>query len=203
MKMVYIVLLITGFLLAEPAGLVKSFAGQVLLKKNHGKESVILRNKETELSYGDVLLTKGGASVQIELRNGEILFLKEKASLEITGTVGQNHLVIDVGEFLIGLKKKLASDQKFEVETPACVTGVRGTVFWGLAETNQNTTYAAIENQIEITAKGKKQLLKPGQKLKVEYRNGLGQVEDAKVPMAYLDSFFVDQQDLGLKTLLK
>jgi ferric-dicitrate binding protein FerR (iron transport regulator) len=203
MKKFILVFLLATFLSAENAGKLIAFSGQVTLTKVGTKESLVLKNKNSSLSYGDVLVTSKGAKAQIELQNGESILLKENTRLELGGKATKNRMIIDAGEFLIGLKKKLGKDESFEVVTPACVTGVRGTVFWGLSDADKSSTYAALDHDIEIKAAGKSLILKPGQKIKIEFGKAPGLAEEAKVPLSFIDTFEIDGQVQGIKELLK
>ena len=61
-----------------------------------------------------------------------------------------------VGEFLIGLRRKLGKGESFRVRTPAAVAAVRGTLFWGKSDENKDTDYVSFRDTIEIRAGGKK-----------------------------------------------
>lgn len=186
-------------LFAEEGGVVQEYTGEVTIS---GDKDAKVTAKKQKINFGDTIRTGKDAKAQLVLGNGEIVLLKESSSFKLTGKKGSVKGVISQGEFLIGLGKKLGKNESFQIETPACVAGVRGTLFWGLADTNKNSTYAALENQIEVTAQGKSLVLKPGEKTFVAF----GKAPDAAAPSGvkpeYLDTFAVDGQIQGLKGML-
>jgi len=187
-------------LFAEEGGIVQEYAGDVVIA---GDKDAKVTAKKQKINFGDTVRTGKDAKAQLVLGNGEIVLLKESSSFKLTGKKGSVKGVISQGEFLIGLGKKLGKNESFQIETPACVAGVRGTLFWGLADTNKNSTYAALENQIEVTAQGKSLILKPGEKTFVAFGKAPENAAPSGVKPDFLDTFAVDGQIQGLKDMLK
>src|SRR5262245_43392028 len=65
------------------------------------------------LYFGSEIKTEAGAMAHIQVKNGAALLVKENSSLILQGTARDTVVAFDVGEFLIGLKKKLAAGRSF------------------------------------------------------------------------------------------
>ncbi len=155
------------------------------------------------LSFGDLVQTQKAALAQVLFPDGNAILIKENTTLRMGGKPGKVQINIPAGEFLIGLKQKLARGKSLTVKTPAAVAAVRGTLFWGLSDAELNTTYACFQSAIEITAGGKSVTLKQGEKTFIPYGKPAQKIEPANVPLDYLDTFAVDGSIEGFKEMLQ
>jgi hypothetical protein len=174
--------------------------GRVLLRHG-GRQSEAAAGRA--LSFGDEVRTLKGSLAQVSFPDGATVLVKENTSFVLVGTIRRTTLSFSIGEFLIGLKHKLGPRETFRVRTPSSVAAVRGTLFWGLSEANQDSTFAALENELVVTAQGKSVTLKPGKKTKVVAGQPPAPPESANVPSSFLNTFAVDGSIQGLDGLLK
>lgn len=198
--------LLAVLLLSSPA-----FAVDAVLQAVRGKVSVKTgglasyeARKGDPLFYGDEITTSADALAHVVFKDGAAVLLKGGTTLALKGKKKDTFLNFSVGEFLIGLKKKLQPGERFQVRTPAAVAAVRGTLFWGLSDpATKDTTYACFESRIEITAQGKSVTLEPGQKVKIPF----GQAPEAAgsaadIPADYVNTFKVNDSLQGLESLM-
>jgi hypothetical protein len=199
----------TAFLLltlALPAfsadAVLQSVRGKVQIKT--GGVAAYEARKGDPLFFGDDIKTEKGALAHVVFKDGTAVLLKEGSSLSVKGKKGDTLLSFSVGEFLIGLKRKLAAGEKFRVRTPAAVAAVRGTLFWGLSDpATKDTTYACFESKIEITAQGRSVMLEPGQKVKIPFGKAPDAVASAAdIPADYVNTFKLDDSLQGLEQLM-
>jgi hypothetical protein len=175
--------------------------GRVLVKTGNA-ESFYPARRGAPLFFGDQIKTEAGALAHVLFKDGATLLVKEKSDFTLEGNKRDTTVSFRVGEFLIGLKRKLRPDEKFRVRTPAAAAAVRGTLFWGLSDANQDSHYACFVDAIEITAQGKSLLLEKGQKVKIPYGHIADPPETADVPLDYMDTFAVDGALHGLKDMV-
>lgn len=198
--------LAVGALLLAGAGhaadaVIKQVKGEVLVKTG-GADSFYRARQGDPLYFWDQVKTGEGAMVHIAFNDGATILVKEKAALTLRGGRKDAWVAFDVGEFLIGLKKKLAGGDKFRVKTPAAAASVRGTLFWGLSDEKKDSAYACFADAIEIQAGGKTLVLEAGQKVKIPFGRAPDAAEKADVPLSYLDTFAVDGSIQGLADLI-
>ncbi len=176
--------------------------GKVTVKT--GGASGYEARKGDPLFYGDEIMTDKDALAHIVFKDGTAVLLKGGSDLTVKGKRGDTFLHFSVGEFLIGLKKKLSPGEKFRVQTPAAVAAVRGTLFWGLSDpATKDSTYACFEHRVEITAQGKTVALDPGQKVKIPYGQAPETVASAAdIPPDYVNTFKADGSLEGLEDLM-
>lgn len=163
------------------------------------------------VSSGSMLPVSGtfrvhaGGKCQIELPNGVIVLVKEFTIVRLDQLAKDKNsqITIPVGEFLIGLKKPMAEGQVFKVATPASVAGIRGTLFWGLADADLTSTFACFHGSITLDAAGKTVELKPGMLSATKYGEAPADPAAHSVPASYLETFAVEGSLEGLPELLK
>lgn len=157
------------------------------------------------LEKGDIVKTGKNTLVHIELKSGRVALIKSDSVFKILSSGKGKHQILDFakGEFLVGTLGKIKKDETFIVRTPALVAGVRGTLFWGLADDELNSTFACFESQIVLQAQGAELLLNPNEKVFVAYGEKPKDKEAANIPLSYLDTFKVDGYLQGLDDLLK
>ena len=156
-----------------------------------------------QLKFGDWVQTLKRAKAHILFANGSAILIKESTTVKLNGQLGKIYLNIPKGEFLIGVRKKLARGQSFRVRTPSAVAAVRGTLFWGLSDDNLNSTYASFKDSIQITAQGKSILLSPGEKSFIPYGKAPGKKEPSGISPDFMDTFQVEGTIEDLKDLIK
>lgn len=154
------------------------------------------------LLFGDQVKTMAGSLAHIVFSEGPTILIKENSNFTLEGNRENPQVSFKLGEFLIGLKKKLGAGRSFRVKTPAAVAAVRGTLFWGLSDKTKATTYACFGSVISIEAQGKIVELKAGQKTTIPFGKAPQESTPAGVPLSYLDTFAVDKSIEGLKDLV-
>lgn len=170
--------------------------------RTSGAESYYEAKAGDRLFFGDQIVTGDGATAHIVFPNGTAILVKEKADLTLSGRRKDTQIVFNVGEFLIGLKRKLSPGNKFQVRTPAAAASVRGTLFWGKTDETKTTTYACFESSIVIEAQGKSVTLTPGQTVNIPFGAPPADVKTADIPASYIDTFAVDGGLQGLEKLM-
>lgn len=154
------------------------------------------------LLFGDQIKTMAGSLAHIVFSEGPTILIKENSNLTLEGNRKDLQVSFKLGEFLIGLKKKLGEGRSFRVKTPAAVAAVRGTLFWGLSDKSKATTYACFGSVLSIEAQGKTVELRAGQKTTIPFGKAPQESVPAGVPLSYLDTFAVDKSIDGLKDLV-
>lgn len=193
------------------AGLAGVFAeAEARIDKLEGEVSVfparsLVREKAVagrELHRGDLVVTGEGAQVHLHFPNEGVMMVKEKSRFRISGKENKVLVEFDEGEFLIGVKRPLTKGEIFEVRTPSAVVGVRGTLFWGLADREQNSTFVCFESRIEIQAQGESRFLEPGEKVFIPFGEPPHKTEPGNVPVEYMDTFALEGSVQGVKEML-
>ncbi len=205
MKKIKALLIVLALLGSRPA-----FCADAILLRTSGIVQVRVKGKNifgeakpgTQLNFGDTVQTEQAAKAQILFAGGNAILIKESTTVKLDGKAGKILLRVPKGEFLIGLKKRLARNESFRVKTPAAVAAVRGTLFWGQSDDKLNSTYACLQHAITISAQGKTMKLEAGEKTFIPYGQSPRKKEASKVPPEFLDSFEVDGSIEGLKELL-
>jgi len=176
--------------------------GKVLNLKTFGVKPL---KKGMELEVGDLVKTGPKGLVHLEMTGGRIALVKANSTFKVLTDKKGKHQILDFtqGEFLIGTLGKIPDDQTFSIRTPATVAGVRGTLFWGIADADLNATFACFESTIVLSAQGAELKLNPNEKAFVAYGEKPSKKEPANIPLAYLDTFKVDGYLQSLDDLLK
>ena len=191
--------------LAAPAvraqdAVLKELSGKVLVKAK-GKRTFVPAAAGDGVSFGDQVETLRGAVVHVVFNDGAAVLVKENSLFGLQGSARRTVLGFPFGEFLIGLKRKLADKESFKVQTPTAVAAVRGTLFWGKSDVDEGTDYACFASTISITAQGKTIDLLPGQKTHIAAGQPPEEPSPSAVPLSYLDTFTVNGSLQGLKDL--
>lgn len=158
------------------------------------------------LPMSGTLRIHAGGKAQIELPNGVIVLVKEFTIVRLDQLGGKDkdaQISIPVGEFLIGLKTPMPKERVFKVSTPAAVAGIRGTLFWGLADADMTSTFACFHGSITLDAGGKTVTLEPGMLSSTKHGEAPADPAAHSVPASYLETFSVDGSLEGLPDLLK
>ncbi len=182
------------------------FAADAVLKGFRGHVSVrpaatgqwVKATPGFELNEKDQVITGKNGAVQLSFANGATMLVKERSRFSM-GVDRVGKLVkFRTGEFLIGLRKKLEGKDRFRVRTPVAVAAVRGTVFWGKSDKIDGTQFACFTGFIDVTAKGKKVTLLPGQATSIKPLEGPAEPAPSAIQMAYIQNFSVDGSLQGI-----
>ncbi len=186
---------------AQDATLAK-ISGPVSILPEGGSRYLRAKGGES-LIFGDTVRVGKGGVAQLTLKDRGAVLLREETVLVLKGNARAVSLSFRFGEFLIGLKKKLAPGESFKVRTPAAVAAVRGTLFWGKSTKDDKTsTYAGLGHTIAVTAKGKTVLVLPGKTVTVAYGAAPTEPKPHEIPMSYWSNFAVDGGLQGAEALV-
>ncbi len=135
--------------------IVTGIQGQPVLVRD-GQETVLTDG--TEIAQGDTVKTGEGGLLDISLNGRSGVRILAETEVEMRQLDEKNtDLDMKVGNIIANLKKKVPSDGKFEVSTPAAVLAVRGTQFWGQAvpggEGKPQSTFAVREGILSVRDK--------------------------------------------------
>lgn len=151
--------------------------GCQLVSCNKGNQSVVNNNGVVNFVTGDVTLTTDGKVVSVNVGDvitqgmivktgvkaiveinfsGSNIRIKEKSSVtmkELVKNIKDNkessELYVDNGEVLFKVTKKLTDGEKFRVNTPTSVAGVRGTEF-SVVENEGKSIIACTEGRVAV-----------------------------------------------------
>jgi hypothetical protein len=154
-----------------------------------------------ELLYGDSVKTGPGGAAHLLIGERGAVLVRENSSFALLGDPQNTSLRFTFGEFLIGLRHKLAKGESFRVRTPAAVAAVRGTLFWGKTD-EKGTTYAGFGHTIAVTAKGKTVLVHAGETTTIPFGEAPAAVAPSQIPVTYTDNFRIDGSLQGLEALV-
>lgn len=155
------------------------------------------------LDYGDEVRTLKDSLAQVAFPDGATVLVKERSSFVLAGSPKKTVLSFAIGEFLIGLKRLLGPGETFRVRTPASVAAVRGTLFWGRSDSNNDAAFACLASEIVVTAQGRSVTLKPGQKTRIPFGKPPEAAQAASIPSSFLGTFAIGGSIQGLDGLMK
>ena len=155
-----------------------------------------------ELLFGDsVRVAKGGVAHLVFPDRGAAL-LRDETEMTLQGSATKTTLSVRFGEFLVGLRRRLAKGESFRVRTPAAVASVRGTLFWGKSDKDdKSSTYAGFGHEIAVTAKNRTVVVKPGRSVTVPFGLPPPDPRQSEVTLETAKTFAVDGGIEGLETL--
>ena len=186
---------------AQDATIAKA-SGPVFVRAGGSQKDLPASGGE-ELIYGDAVKTGPGGLAQVRIGERGAVLIRENSSFTLEGDPQSTLLDFPLGEFLIGLRRKLARGELFRVRTPAAVAAVRGTLFWGKTGADKTTTYAGFGHSILVAAKGKFVVVSAGETTTIPFGGVPAPATKHKIPAAYLDNFKVDGQMQGLEALIE
>ncbi len=193
--------------LALPASAASDFYAKVadvsgpVTIKALGHQTYSPAHKGAALISGDWVKTGPGGVAHLELDGGAMLLLTSGSTIVLGGEPEDPLVEFKLGEWLLGLTKKLTAGRRLRIQTPQAVAAVRGTLFWGKTDPKE-TLLAGLENEVEVTALGKTVLLKPGELVTVPSGAAPKEPVPHKVPAPFLDRFRVDGGLAGIDALL-
>lgn len=185
---------------ADEAVLVKA-RGKVSVKAE-GEARFVAVKEGASLIYGDTVRVGRGGIAQLTLSDNAAVLVREDSEFVLGGTAAQTELNFSFGEFLVGLRKKLALKQSFRVRTPAAVAAIRGTLFWGRSgKKDKATTYAGFGGKLSVEAQGRMAEVLPGQTVTVAFGQPPSAPAPSTVGLDYAGKFMVDGTLQGLEGL--
>ena len=146
---------------------ISSVAGDVQVLRSGSTESVKATNG-MELAVGDTITTGSNGSANLVFFDGSVMEIKANSEILInelsTASSGSTTVSLNevVGNTINRVAKLVDSSSKYEVETPAAVAVVRGTVFDMLVQQNGATTVKAEQDSVDFTASGVKVTVNQG-----------------------------------------
>lgn len=155
-----------------------------------------------KLKKNDQIKTGPSALVQVDVGSRATLLVKENSRLSFQRDRRGQLVSFQIGEFLVGLKKKLQGQERFRVRTPVAVAAVRGTVFWGKSDELKKTSYACFTGSIEVWGQRRHVVLEPGQMTSVLPNQSPQTPEPNTIPGDYVDTFKIDGSLGGIEQLL-
>lgn len=111
--------------------------------------------KGMNLNAQDVLRTYQASSAVIHVDNDKRLEMSENVELHIIELFGKlknvplTSLELVNGKVLIKIQKALKPDERFELKTPTCIMGVRGTQYF-VAVDQKQTDLMVLEGKVEV-----------------------------------------------------
>ena len=138
---------------------ISSVTGTVQVLKN-GSTNPVNATKGMELGVGDTITTGNNGSASLTFFDGSVMEIKANSEILInelsTSSTGSTTVSLNevVGSTINRIGKLVDSASKYEVETPAAVAVVRGTVFDLLVQQNGTTTVKAEQDSVSFTASG-------------------------------------------------
>lgn len=185
---------------AQDATLAK-MSGPVSILAGGGKRYAKAKGGE-QLLFGDTIRVGKGGLAHLLLADRGAVLLRDETQMTLQGSANKTSLSFKFGEFLIGLNKKLARGQSFNVRTPAAVAAVRGTLFWGKSDkVDKSTAYAGFGHTVAVTAKGKTVLVEAGKTVTVAYGAAPADAVPSTVGLDYAKNFMIDGSLQGVDAL--
>ena len=150
------------------------------------------------LSRNDTVKTGATGLVQLSFKSGATMLVKQGSTLSFRRDKRGPIVSFRAGEFLIGLRKKLAGKDRFRVRTPVAVGAIRGTVFWGKHDEANTTTFACLTGFIDVWAHGESVVLVPGQQTVVAPEAAPASPAPHGIPSEFLQTFAINGSIDGL-----
>jgi len=138
---------------------ISSLSGDVQVLKN-GSSTWVKATNGMELGVGDTITTGDNGSAKLTFFDGSVMEIKANSEILVnelsTASTGSTTVSLNevVGSTINRIGKLVDSASKYEVETPAAVAVVRGTVFDLLVQQNGTTTVKAEQDSVSFTASG-------------------------------------------------
>lgn len=201
-----VTLLAACLLLGGPAcaqdATIEKVSGRVSIRAE-GEERWLRAKAGDALIIGDSVKTSAHAAAQVVIGKAKAaVLLAENTQFTLRGEPDNEIVDFTVGEFLIGLFKKLKASQSFKASTPAAVASVRGTLFWGKTDESANATFAGFGHIVEVSAQGKTVTVQAGQLTTVAKGRAPTDAAPHQVPLDYLKNFAVEGGLQGVDALI-
>ena len=138
---------------------ISSVTGTVQVLKN-GSTNPVNATNGMELAVGDTITTGNNGSANLTFFDGSVMEIKANSEILVneltTSSTGSTAVSLKqtVGSTINRIGKLVDSSSKYEVETPAAVAVVRGTIFDLAVQQNGTTTVKAEQDSVSFTATG-------------------------------------------------
>lgn len=138
---------------------ISSVTGTVQVLKN-GSTNPVNATNGMELAVGDTITTGNNGSAKLTFFDGSVMEIKANSKIVVnelsTASTGSTAVSLNevVGSTINRIGKLVDSASKYEVDTPAAVAVVRGTVFDLLVQQNGTTNVKAEQDSVSFTASG-------------------------------------------------
>lgn len=138
---------------------ISSVTGTVQVLRN-GSTNPVNATNGMELGVGDTITTGNDGSANLTFFDGSVMEIKANSEILVnelsTASTGSTAVSLKetVGSTINRIGKLVDSASKYEVDTPAAVAVVRGTVFDLLVQQNGTTTVKAEQDSVSFTASG-------------------------------------------------
>lgn len=142
------------------------------------------------LIAGDSVKTGPGGVAHLQLQGGVTLLVTGDSTFVLGGETEDPIVEFSVGEWLMGLRRKLGKGRRVRVSTPHAVAAVRGTLFWGKTDSKE-TLLAGLQDKVELTAQGKTVVVGPDTLARVPAGGAPEAPKPHQVPAPFLDRFRV------------
>jgi len=169
-----------SFLYAEQAELVY-YEGDVSLKDLSGDEYYM--EEGDTMSSGETVITEWDSLAELEIRNGNIITVKEDTIFTwMEGTGGEKDTgVLNVTAGAISCKfNKLLGANEPTLQTPSVVGGIRGTDFTLVTAMDGSSLITVTDGEVEITAEGKTVSIPKGKGVEVTMGEAPGELFELK-----------------------
>jgi outer membrane lipoprotein-sorting protein len=138
---------------------ISSVSGDVQVLRSGSADSIKATNG-MELAAGDTITTGDNGSTNLTFFDGSVMEIKANSEILVnelsTASTGSTTVSLKetVGSTINRIGKLVDSSSRYEVDTPAAVAVVRGTVFDLLVQQNGTTTVKAEQDSVSFTASG-------------------------------------------------
>lgn len=162
-RMLLLIILSAAFCLPAMAGQeigkITRLKGRVTIHRSGTKIGVSAVNG-MELQQNDTIKTRSKAYVRFKLSDGSILTLGEKAELTLDSFTynpekkkRRAFFKVAFGKLRVFANRMLKyRDNRFQIQTPTAVAGVRGTVFMVWVESPTVTRIACFDSAVEVSS---------------------------------------------------
>jgi len=138
---------------------ISSVTGTVQVLKS-GSTNPVNATNGMELAVGDTITTGASGSAKLTFFDGSVMEIKANSVILVnelsTASTGSTTVSLKetVGSTINRIGKLVDSASKYEVDTPAAVAVVRGTVFDLMVQQNGTTNVKAEQDSVDFTASG-------------------------------------------------
>lgn len=192
---------LSGFASAEEVVL-KAVQGTVTIRPVGSKKWVPAKIGR-KIKQNEQVRTDGLSLARLDFASGATLIVKERSWFSIKQDKKGRIVAFRLGEFLIGLRKKVAGQTQLRVRTPAAVAAVRGTVFWGKSDDQKTSEYACFKGSINVWGQGKNVILEPGMATSIKLGQPPVDPTPNNIPDDYVNTFKIEESLGTIEELLQ
>lgn len=111
-----------------------------------GQKKIKNSEETSRIENGDVIRTNSNTQINLKDRAGNKITIGGKTEVKVENA---SNLKLMVGSITIFFKK-IKPESKFEIHTPICVAGIRGTIF-SLWTDGKTTSLTVVEGEVEFS----------------------------------------------------